>query len=410
MKKITVVGGGNAGCFSSLILVQFFRWNNSPEYPVDIEVELIHNPNVGPEPIGQATLVDAPETLSTVTDWNWYNNDIYATPKTGILYKDWGKVNEKMFHTFPANTIAMHFCPSTLQNKILNSNYFKVIEDDVTDLSKIDSDYIFDCRGKPSDFTNYKKLVNPINACILGKPNWNTSEQIWSDHIATPDGWTFVIPTKENSPSRNGSVGYLYNKDITPKDQAEKNFLEMFDVDITKHLNFNNYVAKDLIIDDRIFLNGNRLYFLEPMESSSLFTHNYTTRWYQSILLQVINKKIDKRECDNRFDEAKESLKIFIKEIQDFILWHYLFGSKYDTPFWNYAKKLSNEKLTGDRNYNMLFNFIKTSGWKTIHQSEGEGESNYAYWNNSSLKCWYQAMTEPNFNGYLTPPLGLTYD
>ena len=33
-----------------------------------------------------------------------------------------------------------------------------------------------------------------INAAILAKPNWDV-RSIWSRHVATPDGWTFVIPT-----------------------------------------------------------------------------------------------------------------------------------------------------------------------------------------------------------------------
>ena len=83
------------------------------------------------------------------------------------------------------------------------------------DPKDIDADYVFDCRGKPKDLTNYDELKNPINAAILAKPNWDTSEANWSRHVATPDGWTFVIPAKENSPSRSGAVGYCYNSDIT---------------------------------------------------------------------------------------------------------------------------------------------------------------------------------------------------
>ena len=54
---------------------------------------------------------------------------------------------------------------------------------------------------------------------------------------------------------------------LTSKEDAEKNMLEMFDVEVTKHLNFKNYVSTKPIKDGRIFKNGNRLFFLEPMES-----------------------------------------------------------------------------------------------------------------------------------------------
>ena len=203
--KIVVVGAGNGGCFTALYLGWHTR--NNP----DVEVELIYNPERSPEIVGQATLVDAPCLLWAATDFNWYDNPIHATFKSGILYEGWGKVNDKICHSFPANTMAMHYCPWEMQNLVLNSGHFKVIEDEV-DPYEIDADYIFDCRGKPDDFSDYEELKNPINACILAEPNWDTTKSLWSRHVATPDGWTFVIPTFSSSPSHKYCVGYCYNK------------------------------------------------------------------------------------------------------------------------------------------------------------------------------------------------------
>ena len=88
--KITVVGAGNGGCFTAL----FLAWHLK-----DAEVELIYDPNVKPERVGQATLVDPPALLWAATKFNWYNNPIHATFKSGILYEGWGKVNDKVFHS-----------------------------------------------------------------------------------------------------------------------------------------------------------------------------------------------------------------------------------------------------------------------------------------------------------------------
>ena len=202
------------------------------------------------------------------TGLNWYNNPMHATFKSGILYEGWGKKNDKVFHDFPLDSMAMHFCPWEMQRYVLESGLFKVTEGEV-DPKDIDADYVFDCRGKPKDFSDYEELINPTNACILGSPKWNTTEALWSRHVATPDGWTFVIPTHTTSPSNDYCVGYCYNSNITSKEDAEKNMLEMFDVEIIKHVSYNNYVAKEPIVDGRIFKNGNRLFFLEPLESSS---------------------------------------------------------------------------------------------------------------------------------------------
>ena len=209
MKKITVVGGGNAGCLTAL----YCAWHAKGK--VDIEVELIHNPKIQPERVGQGTVLEAPALLWAATGFNWYDNNIHATFKSGILYENWGKVNDKIFHSFPADSMAMHYCPWEMQKSVLESGHFKVKESGALDIDKIDSDYIFDCRGKPKDLSNYDQLKNPINACILGKPNWDTTEAYWSRHVATPDGWTFVIPASKESPSNEYCVGYCYNSNIS---------------------------------------------------------------------------------------------------------------------------------------------------------------------------------------------------
>ena len=49
MKKITVVGGGNAGCFTAL----YCAWMDKQK---DFEVELIYDPEIPPERVGQATI------------------------------------------------------------------------------------------------------------------------------------------------------------------------------------------------------------------------------------------------------------------------------------------------------------------------------------------------------------------
>ena len=140
MTKVSVVGGGNAGCIAALYL----SW-----YKKDLEVELIYNPDVPCERVGQASVLDPPKLLWSATGFNWYNNPIHATFKSGILYEGWGQSNEKLFHGFPAHSMAMHYCPWEMQKHVLNSGHFKVIEDDIPDPKDVDADYVFDCRGNP---------------------------------------------------------------------------------------------------------------------------------------------------------------------------------------------------------------------------------------------------------------------
>ena len=60
--KVSVVGGGNAGVFTALYL----------EHYVDgVEVELIYNPEIPPERVGQATVLDPPKILWASSGFNW---------------------------------------------------------------------------------------------------------------------------------------------------------------------------------------------------------------------------------------------------------------------------------------------------------------------------------------------------
>mgnify|MGYP003136465515 FL=1 len=373
MTKVSIVGGGNAGCITALYL----SW-----YRKDLEVELIYNPDIPCERVGQASVLDPPKLLWAATGFNWYNNPIHATFKSGILYEGWGQFNEKLFHGFPAHNMAMHYCPWEMQKHVLNSGLFKVIEGEV-DPKDIDADYVFDCRGKPEDYSDYDELVNPTNAAILAKPKWNTTEAFWSRHIATPDGWTFVIPTHSESPSHDYCVGYCYNSNITSKEDAETNLLNMFDVEVKKHLRFKNYVAKNPIVDDRIFLNGNRLFFLEPLESSSVQAYIECARYFVDY---IITQK-------ETIKQAAYSAKKYIRQLQNFVLWHYQFGSKYNTPFWDYATKLSYK----DETFDAMVEYCKETANRDILPKSYGGvtsdASQYGQWPANSFKVWYEGMT-----------------
>ena len=375
--KIAVVGAGNGGSFTALHWGWYSKFADK-----GVEVELIYNPDTQPERVGQATLLDAPGLLWAATGFDWYHNKIHATFKSGILYEGWGKKNDKIFHNFPADRMAMHYCPWEMQKSILDTGHFKVTEGEV-DPKDIDADYVFDCRGKPKDYNDYEILNHPINAAILGKPNWNTSEKVWSRHVATPDGWTFVIPTHESSPSNDYCVGYCYNSDITSQEEAEKNFLNMFDIEVKKHVSFKNYIAKSPIVDDRIFLNGNRLFFLEPLESSSTQTY---LLWSRLLYDALING-------EGTIYKAEREILEYIKQVHNFVLWHYQFGSKYDTPFWDYARTLTFE----DNIFNQFLAHSKTcDSHSIVPDIYGGGTVNHQYgqWSAYSFKNWNDGMTK----------------
>ncbi len=366
MKRITVVGGGNAGCFTAL----YCAWRDKQK---DFEIQLIYDPEIPPERVGQATILEAAALLWATTGFNWYDNKINATMKSGILYENWGKT-DKLFHPFPADSMAMHYCPIAMRESILGSKLFKVVEDDV-DPKDVDADYVFDCRGKPDDSSSYDELINPTNECILAKPNFENKAN-WSRHVATPDGWSFIIPATE---SHSGSMGYCYNSNITSREDAEKNFNDMFDVEITTNIKYKNYIAKEPVIDNRIFLNGNRLFFLEPMESTSNQAYIEMARAVFDYYLQGKVSAV----------HVKEDMTKYIRQLQNFILWHYQFGSKYDTPFWQYAKTLSFE----DETFNKFLEYSKLYDCIPITYGGTTQNKLYGQWPAYAFKIWNEGMS-----------------
>ena len=365
--KITILGRGNAGCLTAL----HYGYRAQRNWP-DVEVELIHDNNIPPETVGQGTLLTIPLLLWEALRVDWYHNPIDATPKTGILYENWGKKNEKIFHPFPLDRTGIHFSLEKLQGTILESNLFTVKEDHIDNYDEVDSDYIFDCRGFPTNFDDYRELKNPLNAALLGTTNEVDPKQLWTRTVATPDGWCFVIPNTTSTTS----YGYLYNKDITTKEEASKNFKDLFGVDFNESKYFKNYVANNPIIDDRIILAGNRLFFIEPLEATSVTTN---LEWAQYVEDWIMSKDMNSSVPVRRF-------KRFIPKLESFILWHYQFGSKYDTPFWDYAKTLTIE----DPEFYKMLDFTLSLGdeWFNFEHNTKD----YAQWKVWNFKYWYDGV------------------
>ena len=80
--KITILGRGNAGCLTALHYGLYTRKNK------EISIELLYDPNIPSEKVGQATLLGTPQLLWNALGINWYDNPIDATPKFGILYDE----------------------------------------------------------------------------------------------------------------------------------------------------------------------------------------------------------------------------------------------------------------------------------------------------------------------------------
>ena len=342
--RIAIVGAGNAGCITALHYHKYLE--------VDNEIVIYHSPEQHPiERVGQGTTLPPIRLIQNQLRLNWYNNPIDATFKSGILYEGWGKKQDKIFHPFQLSAMSMHYVPQKLSKVVLESGYFNVIEKTVTDPEKeIDADVIFDCRGRHSrDKSNYDTLINPLNSVLLYKKQDRDQDLIYTRTVATPNGWTFVIPNVDSI-----SYGYLYNNTITSKEDATKDFLDRFELpEIDGELIFENYMAKNMFVGERTVLNGNMYGFVEPMEATSL-------QFYQDLCRQAWDGIFNIQPKDVVNNKMRRKM----KEVETFILWHYQYGSKYNTPFWEYVKSLP---------FNLDDEFYG---------------GDYGQWGKDSFECW----------------------
>ena len=371
-KRIAVIGAGNAGCITAL----HFYYHGKDKY----EIVLYHNPKeFAIERVGQGCNVHTTQLITQTIESNWYDrNYIDATFKKGILYEGWGKKQDKVFHSFPMSAMSMHYVPQKLSDTILKSGLFEVVERTIDNPEKdIDADFIFDCRGRHNrDKDNYEPLINPLNSCLLYKKDGKDVGLDLTRTVATPNGWTFVIPNADSV-----SYGYLYNDTITSTQAARHDFIERFNLpdDSTTNISFENYVAKNLFVGERTILNGNRYSFLEPLEATS-------TGLYQSVCRYVW----DYIEGNMTKTESEYHIKRVVKQIETFILWHYQFGSKYDTPFWKYAKSLPFEP---DSYFNEFIEKSKLESYFELESKPRYDEDYYGeQWTYSSFRYWYDGI------------------
>ena len=380
--KICVVGAGNAGVITALHYAHYTRDLN--EY----EIELVYDPNIPVVPVGQGTFVDVPNLLFLSLQTDWYTNPIKATPKFGILYENWGKKNNKFFHEFAGHQTAFQYDPETFQEFILNSGLFKVRHENIDDIDKIDADVVFDCRGnKDKDDSNYHSVINPLNACLLATSEEKDHAQLWTRSVCTPDGWTFIIPNSANSTS----YGYLFNSDYTTQDDAESNFNDIFGKDFpngidSKRLDFKSYIAKEPITqkDDKIIiLNGNRLAFIEPLEATSMTL--YLTQAKNTFDYLVL------KYTDRNIHYMNSKIKETFREQSTFILWHYLKGSTYNTPFWEYAMEIAKFGIDdSDTKFTNVINTCANTSEVDIRDFYKFEQIAYGSWPYWSFKNWYE--------------------
>lgn len=323
-KRLTIIGSGTAGCLS---LIHFFKYT-------DYEINWIADENIKPQAVGEGSTITLPSSLNKCI--KFYHTDLEkvdGTFKTGVQKINWNG-NGNFYHHFWPPTIGYHFNAVKLQEFIKNwSNDIPRINRinlNVTDHSEIDSDFIIDCSGKPSDYNDYiESKCIPVNSVYVTQCYWEWPRFNHTIAIARPYGWVFVIPLINRC-----SIGYMYNKDINTLEEIKddvKHIFEEYNLEPSEHTNnfsFKNYYRKNNIVGRSVY-NGNASFFLEPLEATSIDC------------MDTINRQafdyFNNPQLYLEYDQ--NSYRSLITETENIIALHYLAGSKFKTKFWETAEK-----------------------------------------------------------------------
>ena len=339
--KIGIIGSGNAAIISAIISIHSCRYHKVE----DPEITVYYDPNIPTEIVGQGTTLDVSDAIYNILNVDERpSNPVGITGKVGFLYRNWARDTDELLYKLGGSAMSYHYNPKLLREHFLKSNLATFIEKNTTP-EEIESEFdlVFDCRGKScNDWENYDYLKSPVNCCLLGRTTNRDASMIWTENIATLDGWCFRIPTLDGE-----SYGYVFNRNITDIETAKENFKSMFGLETLHVIDFKNYKRKKLYASEKTILNGNRYFFLEPLESTA-------TPLYARIANFGVERLI-KKDC---IEDVELICHEFLEEVHEWILWHYYYGSDYDTKFWREAQKLSlSHKYSNDFKARVNFAF-----------------------------------------------------
>jgi len=380
--KVAVIGIGTAG----LQTLAYFQ----DTLPNHIDIYSIHNPEQKILGIGESTTTFLPLMLSRSCGFTMLNDadKLDATTKHGVQYVNW-RENNFNSHILPPYH-GIHFNNFKLNELVLGrlrkEKGFYEIHGDIKSIDQDENsvtlqiddeahtfDYIVDCRGYPDDYTNYELLdYLPVNSAMVhtvSQPGtWN-----YTYHQATKNGWMFGIPLQ----TRQG-WGYLYNKDITSKEEAREDLQSLMNEPLqTREFSWKNYYKKN-VIDGRVISNGNRALFFEPIEALS-------GTFYEAVGVEAVNVIVG----ESTASEANARLVHTAETYATFVCFVYHGGSTFDTKFWkktvdkttkalhnsyiwkDVKARLQSLKATGIDDERIILKPLSTALWKLIDKEMG---------------------------------------
>lgn len=326
---IAIIGKGTSAIITALKCIQRGH-----------KVTIYSDPNTPHLSVGESTTPIIKDLLYYVLNINIHemcSNDITSL-KTGVKFINWGKGND--FYHFFINDIAFHFDTSKfnpfIHNVLKTNNIVSYIEKRV-DTYTIENDSIvinyksYDfavfCSGWEDNNEYYKPVFETVNSALLYTEDFVDRDSTCTIHRATEDGWQFGLPFPKSNSTR---CGYLYDRNISSTEEIKT---KMGHLNSQKNIEWDPKYAKKLIQNNYCAYNGNKLFFLEPLQALSL--HYY--EFFANMICDYLSERSINSFYRINNDYARE-----IMHYQLSLAYHYKHGSIHNTDFWKNVVKNSN--------------------------------------------------------------------
>jgi hypothetical protein len=317
--KIAVIGKGTASIITTLVLLQNGH-----------EVEIYYDPNTKPLVVGESTTPHIAFLIHEVLgiDVNDMVEYDIASIKVGVKFINWGKSKE-FTHNFK-NQLAFHlentdFNPF-IHNILESNNLVKYVPQRVTHtefkngqcyIGENSYDFVIFCTGWQNDDSYFKPIFQTVNSAILYIKNSVNSHNLHTIHKATEDGWEFGLPFPKKNITK---CGYLFDKTKIKVDDVCKKLSS------NKHFEWTPRYSKHLLQNHHTAFNGNRLFFIEPLQALSFY---YVKEFTQKIC-EYLNNPTEETFHKVNYDYLQE---MWVYQLS--LAYHYSHGSSYHSQFWD---------------------------------------------------------------------------
>lgn len=332
--KVAIIGKGTSALVTSMIILR--RGHQTEHY---------YDPDSPHLRVGESTTPHVSCLLRDVLGMciGTLVDDKIASYKNGVHFINWG-VGGEFTHPFNSNHTAFHLDSGRFNPYVVDllekKRGVKFIPEKYTGYTVNDDgsgitingrqyDFVVNCTGWQDESQYDTPLFETVNSAILyNEPG--VYQYHHTLHRATEDGWQFGIPFPELDETH---CGYMYNT----KFSSDESVKSKFEGREYRHISWKPRYAKKMIANNWEAFNGNRLFFLEPLQALSLD--------YYKLLAEKMVNFIEDRTYTN-FTKVNKEYRMEMIDYQYALALHYQFGSIHKTPFWEDVAKRARTNLT----------------------------------------------------------------